>query len=270
MSAGVDTRPRRWALAGGIVVILVAGAIASSVGSPPRGDADADLPASAPEASGGGGAAPPVKEGPAAHAPSAPRPAPPQWSRPERAPGGHTPTAPPIPPEAQPRAFLVQPIAGPLGEGWDLKDLRAGEDGLRLAAAPEPLNPRRVGRLESPPVELDFPANFLSPLWRADQPPGAAITIEVAVSPDGREFGPWYELAPDADAALDIRETYPDGRPNPNYGFTPVGMLTTGLATFTFFKYRLTLASEGATPTVSELRFFYQDTTLGKDRVIEL
>lgn len=170
----------------------------------------------------------------------------------------------------QPRAFYAESL-GPaiLSGGHHIEGVGVSATGAVLSGGPSALNPRRVGTVTSPPVALDFPANALSPLWAATEPEGTSLTFELSVSPDGERWGEWIAMAPDPDA--DIAPTYPDGRPNPNFGFTAGGLLSFGLDQVTHLRYRLTLYSEGVnTPAVTAVRIFYQDTTLGEGRLMSL
>ena len=154
---------------------------------------------------------------------------------------------------------------------WVFADLTVQGGAVGLSGGPTALNPRRVGRITSPGVKMDFASNMLSPLWKAELPDGTELSFELAVSQDGESWGPWNQMDADVDAMGAINPSFPDGRPNPNYGFTPGGILGFGLEKWQWFRYRITLSSDGgASPFVSAVRVFYQDTTLGKGRLAEL
>jgi hypothetical protein len=151
-------------------------------------------------------------------------------------------------------------------------------DGLTFSARGLALSPvpggspgmPRAGRIVSRPLRLDFAANAVSPLWQAELPERATLVVELSMSSDGQRWEPWHEMAADPDAATEIEETYPDGRPNPNHGFTPGGMLLAEEARWTHLRYRVTLScAVPASPVLSALRFFYQDTTLGRAAISE-
>jgi hypothetical protein len=85
----------------------------------------------------------------------------------------------------------------------------------------------------------------------------------VAASPDGENWTSWY---PTTGAHMDgeISPTYPDGSPNPNYGFILGDTAFFGNGLYTYFKYSVTLYSETKeAPVVSNFRLYYQDSTMG-------
>ena len=177
-------------------------------------------------------------------------------------------------PEDQPRNFFVLDFMeiSDLPEGYTLEDLEFTQDGIKL----KPLTPGeearpRYGVLHSPVLEMDFPSNAVSPLWRQDvTEEGTSVFIEVAVSPDGDNWGLWQPVHYDDDAGQPT-EFYPDGSPNPNYGYTPGGVLCWGMSQYNYFRFRATLYSETEeSPSLTGFRLFYQDSTLGKGHVAEV
>jgi hypothetical protein len=176
-----------------------------------------------------------------------------------------------VDPENQPRAFMTM----------DFRNLETPPPGFRLenvVLSPEgftlpPLEPGkenqpRMGVIESPPQMFDFFSNAVAPLWKEQIPDGTDMFVEMSVSPDGVHWGPWQWVEIDEDSAGQISPTYPDGRPNPNYGYTPGTMLAWGLTQWGYVRYRVRLYSEGpASPILSAFRMFYQDSTLGEGRV---
>ncbi len=170
----------------------------------------------------------------------------------------------PAGPEAQPRAYFATDftdLAQHKRLGTD--DVELTERGVELPA-PGGLEGVRAGRLRSSSETFEFAANAVTVLWKEDRPPGTDVLIEISVSKDGAQWERWYTVEEDPHAT--IRERYPDGRPNPNHGFTAGGLLSWGLERYGFFRYRITLASEvEASPSVSALRLFYQDSTLGRE-----
>lgn len=178
----------------------------------------------------------------------------------------------PIDPEHQPRKFFVMEFNNlyELPEGYTLENLQLTERGIELLPPkPGEENTPRYGVLYSPPIEMDFASNAISPLWREELPEGTDIFVEVSVSPDGENWGIWHPITPDADS--EIREFYPDGRPNPNYGYTPGGVLCWGLRQWKYFRFKITLYSEVKdSPILSGFRLFYQDSTLGQGYLTKL
>lgn len=176
-------------------------------------------------------------------------------------------------PEDQPREFFVMDFTemSELPDGYTLEDLELTAEGITL----KPLEPGeedkpRYGVLTSPPEKMYFPSNAVSPLWRQEVSEGTQVFVEVQVSPDGEDWGIWHPLHYDEDAG-EPTEFYPDGSPNPNYGYTPGGVLCWGYRQYNYFRYRTTLYSETEdSPVLSGFRLFYQDSTLGKGHIAEV
>lgn len=176
-----------------------------------------------------------------------------------------------VDPENQPRAFMTMDFRNlelpP--PGYRLENVVLSPEGFTLPP-PEPgkENQPRMGVIESPPQMFDFFSNAVAPLWKENLPDGTDMFVEMSVSPDGIHWGPWQWVEIDEDSAGQISPTYPDGRPNPNYGYTPGTMLAWGLTQWGYVRYRVRLYSEGpAAPVLSAFRLFYQDSTLGEGRV---
>jgi hypothetical protein len=174
--------------------------------------------------------------------------------------------AAPLDPEMQPRTTYVREFRGlaELPPGFRAEGLALAPEGLQLAPGDGP----RKGFLYSPDEPAEFPLSALAPLWKPVLPDGTRIDLEFALSPDGKSWGPWTRVIADPEAADEISPTYPDGRPNPFYGFLPGGNFAYGEERWAAFRYRFVLASTGApTPTLEAIRFYYQDTTLGQGTV---
>lgn len=175
-------------------------------------------------------------------------------------------------PEEQPRTFYVLDFqqTRQLPAGFLMSNVVLTERGIELARNPGDGTLSRMGVVESPTEGMDFPSNALCPLWKEELPEGAKVEVEVAVSPDGIHWGDWHPVEVDDDAEGQIRPHYPDGRPNPNYGFTPGGMMFGDTRLFNYFRFRFTLLAEGEhSPVLSGFRMFYQDSTLGKGRLAD-
>jgi hypothetical protein len=176
-------------------------------------------------------------------------------------------------PEDQPRTFYVQDFtSGQLPEGFTLHGVRLTERGFELEpAAPGQEGQPRIGMVESPPMPFDFDSNAIAPLWKDVIPEGSSLLVEVSVSPDGQNWGMWHTADIDHDSYGQIEPFYPDGTPNPNYGYTPGGQMIWGNMTWKYFRYNIAFYSETAeSPSVSSFRAFYQDSTMGEGRMAEL
>lgn len=185
----------------------------------------------------------------------------------------------PLDPGRQPRAFWVMDFqsSDPLKTGYQLEGLESTRAGLTLAvatgAAPKALRrsdrtqAAREGRLTSPVIALDFPANAFTPLWKAELPPDAKLAFDLSVSSDGTTWSRWYDLEPDPDSEGLIEPTMPDGRPNPNHGYVPGRLLALGLTLWSHVRFRVQLSAETPDRVIlKSLRLYYQDSTLGQGR----
>ena len=178
-------------------------------------------------------------------------------------------------PENQPRAWLVADFRGlkEVPPGFKLDGVVLTPEGFQLAP-PEPgkENEPRTGFVEAPPQMLNFHSNAVALLWKETIPDSSTdVFAEVAVSPDGKNWGPWQLTEIDDGSYGNISPFFPDGTPNPSYGYTPGGVLAWGLNQYSHMRYRFRLYSEGPhSPTVSGVRVYYQDTTLGQGRLADL
>ena len=176
-------------------------------------------------------------------------------------------------PELQPRKLHELDFRGiaSVPEGFKVEGLRLTDKGFQLdPAKPGEENQPRFGTIESPPFELDFPSNAVSPLWLEETPEGTANFVEVAVSPDGQSWGIWHPVEVDDDSVGQISPTLQDGRPNPNAGHTPGGVLFWGMREWKYYRFRITLSSEVKdSPTLSTFHLYYQDSTLGQGHLAQ-
>lgn len=173
-------------------------------------------------------------------------------------------------PEDQPRTFYTQHFKpGELPDGFQLHNVLLTERGLELAPGKD--GEPRIGMVESPPMTFEFDSNAFAPMWIDDLPEGTSVLVEVAVSPDGENWGMWHQADIDHDSYGQIAEFYPDGTPNPNYGYTPGGNFIWGNMTWKYFRYNVAFYSETSeSPAMSSFRGYYQDSTLGKGNLAEL
>lgn len=175
-------------------------------------------------------------------------------------------------PEEQPRTFYIVDYQKSRGfpQGYLTNNVMLTDRGIELARDGQDGALLRSGVVESPTEAMDFSGNALCPLWKEELPEGAKVEVEVAVSPDGIHWGDWHPVEVDDDAEGQIQPYYPDGRSNPNYGFTPGGMMFGDTRLFNYFRFRFTLIAEGEhSPVLSGFRMFYQDSTLGKGRLAD-
>jgi hypothetical protein len=158
-------------------------------------------------------------------------------------------------------------------EEFSTENLKFTDKGFMLTD-PEPGDNEspRTGVLLSPVEMFDFPSNAVAPLWLEEVPTGNDIFIEVSVSPDGDEWGMWHWIDPDEYGKGAINEFYPDGRPNPNFGYLLGCNLSWGLRQWSYVRYRVTLYADAGvdtSPLLSAFRLFYQDSTLGNGHLAE-
>lgn len=209
------------------------------------------------------------------------RPAPVAAPEPEEEEGYVEPGGPPeypepegLDPEMQPRQFYVRDFRGieSVPAGFQTHNLELTNSGFRLLP-PEPgkENEPRMGILESPIEAFDFPSNAVAPLWMENIPDGTDVVVEFQVSPDASNWGAWQHVGVDEDSDGQMNEYYPDGRPNPNYGYTPGGVYVWGDLQWMYVRYRATLYSDGPeSPELAAFRLFYQDSTLGEGYLAQL
>lgn len=174
-------------------------------------------------------------------------------------------------PEDQPRTtfvldFAEAAAAGRLPDGYTAEGVVLTERGIALPPATDPDNPRREGVLTSPNLPAEFPGNSFAPLWRQEVPEGTAVEVELALSPDGREWGPWTPVI--ASGENEIEPVMPDGSPNPFFGYTAGPLYSWGSDQWNHFRFRVRLSSGTvASPAVAGMRIFYQDSTMGTGHV---
>jgi hypothetical protein len=176
-------------------------------------------------------------------------------------------------PEDQPRSFMIRDFRGltRVPVGYEVENLVLTPEGFQLPpAAPGEENQQRQGTIASPIETLDFPSNAITPYWLEDIPEGTDIRLGLQVSPDGVHWGTWQFVLVDEDSRGQILPIYPDGSPNPNYGYTPGPTFVWGLMQFPFMRWKGTLWSETSeSPTLSAIRFFQQDSTLGEGHLAQ-
>ncbi len=142
------------------------------------------------------------------------------------------------PKENGPRAYLVVDFTDPNKsyENYKLSNVVVTAQGLTLAPGAE------SGSFESPSLALKMPSSMSAVLWKQEVPKGASVKVESCISGDNQNWSSWY---PVEDTGDDINPIYPDGSPNPNYGFIPGGYVSTGLDLIPFVRYRFTLSNSG-------------------------
>lgn len=150
-------------------------------------------------------------------------------------------------------------------DGYTLEGLKRTEEGLTLdtdEATSITAAGAVLGVLESPSLALGFPSNAVQPIWRAKTSEDGTIQVEISLSPDGENWSHWYPSEPTGD---DISPTYPDGRPNPNYGAVSGGAIANGLRLLPYVRYRVTLTAYGEKrPVLHEFKITHLDSTDGQ------
>ncbi len=178
------------------------------------------------------------------------------------------------PAELQPRAYYERRFGemAYLPDGFELDGVILGASGIELDPNLEPDEQGiRQGTLVSPPEPFDFPSNAVAPLWEENLPDGTDLVMEVQVSPDGENWGAWQYLSIDNDSYGQMMQYYPDGSPNPNYGYTPGGLLAWGDRQFQSMRYRATLvSSNSSSPLLGAFRLHYQDSTMGEGHIASM
>lgn len=170
-------------------------------------------------------------------------------------------------PEKQPRTTYVADFTNGVPEGFVAGNIVATAEGLKLGDAPAGADGKRRGTLDSPDLPADFPLNSFVPLWKEKLADGTKVSVEMSLSVDGVTWGPWMPYVADAEDTEEISPTYPDGRPNPFYGYTAAMRTTFGEDLWGAFRYRFTLESaNSSTPTLSSVRLYYQDSTMGEGK----
>jgi hypothetical protein len=174
-------------------------------------------------------------------------------------------------PNQQPRDFVHMTFtAGALPAGFEASGTyELTPAGITLPPATPGDKKPRMAMVESPTLPLNFPSNAVNPLWKENSPDGTEVLVEVALSPDGEKWTDWMPTT-SGHYEGEMSPTYPDGRPNPNYGYTAGDMTFYGLKQFQYFRYAMTLYSENeASPVVSDFRLFYQDSTMGDGQIAQ-
>ena len=133
------------------------------------------------------------------------------------------------------------------------------------------------GVLESPPMVLKLPSSMVAPLYKQEVPKGASVKIEASISGDNQTWSAWYPIE---DSGNDISPVYPNGTPNPNYGYVPASYINLGLSLAGFVKYRATLSTaggvkeyrsaDGTFPSelrLTGMRIYHLDTSQGAGKV---
>lgn len=133
------------------------------------------------------------------------------------------------------------------------------------------------GVLESPPMVLKLPSSMVAPLYKQEVPKGASVKIEASISGDNQTWSAWYPIE---DSGNDISPVYPNGTPNPNYGYVPASYINLGLSLAGFVKYRATLSTSGgdkeyrmadgtfpSTLRLTGMRIYHLDTSQGAGKV---
>lgn len=153
-------------------------------------------------------------------------------------------------------------------DGYTLEGLKRTEEGLTLDDDSETSITAAgaiLGVLQSPTLPLSFPSNAVQPIWRAKSPEDGSIHVELSLSPDQENWSHWYPSEPTGD---DISPTYPDGRPNPNYGAISGGAIANGLKLLPYVRYRVTLTAHGdKRPVLQEFKITHLDTTEGQGQL---
>jgi len=145
----------------------------------------------------------------------------------------------------------------------ELEGVVLNENGLQLDPTFMAGEGPHMGIFTSPPAEPEFLVNAAGPQWKENLPQGTTLQIEFSFSLDQQNWTEWYPV--EVDPHSDPAQFYPDGRPNPNFGFT-IGTLVipgTGTERYSYYRYRAILSSEinGASPTLTDLRLTYMDST---------
>lgn len=172
-------------------------------------------------------------------------------------------------PESQPREFLTHDftMGSSALEGHDLQGLAVSAEGLHLADS------ATEGRLVSPAVELDFPSNAVAILWREQLAEESQLEVELSVSPDGRAWSDWQTVERLPSGHNEIQRVFPDGTPNPNFGFVPGHHHVWGLKQWNYVRYRVVLQRTTRrvdSPLLQAVRIYHQDSTLGQGYVAEI
>jgi hypothetical protein len=158
------------------------------------------------------------------------------------------------------RAYLIEDFKDKAKDlsKYKMKGVRLSDEGIVLEDG------ATNGIVESPTLPLKLPSNMVALLWKEDRPDYTSIKPEMQLSYDGQNWSAWYPIESTGD---DINPLYPNGEPNPNYGYVPGGYVSLGLDLVPFVRYRIGLervASGNQTPTLKGIRMYHLDSA-GKD-----
>ncbi|MFH0792738.1 MAG: hypothetical protein V2A74_01755 [bacterium] len=150
-----------------------------------------------------------------------------------------------------------------LDEGGELDGVVLTDKGLQLDPQFDPGEGPRIGTYTSPPLEPEFLVNAAGPQWKEEIPKETTLQIELSFSLEGQNWTQWYRVEVDPHGAPE--QYYPDGRPNPNFGYVIGNLIIPGTGTerFAYYRYRLILSSgqSSVSPTLTNLRLTYMDST---------
>lgn len=172
-------------------------------------------------------------------------------------------------PNDQPRTHWVRNYRpGEIDEGYTMHNVELTGRGFELADAPPGHEGPRIGYVESPPLEADFPFNAIAPQWQEELPEGTSMLVELRFSPDGENWTAWYQTEVDHTSFGAVNEFMPDGTPNEGYHYTPGGLLAWGNVMWAYLQYNIAFYSEtGANPFLSAQRLYFNDSTLGEGKL---
>lgn len=183
----------------------------------------------------------------------------------------------PVPQEAPPAEETAQEPESNAERAYLVEDFRDTEKNWSqykmkgTAITPEGIklqDGQTEGDFESPCTALKLPSNMVAFLWKETLPDGTVVKPEIRLSHDCQSWSPWYPIE---STGNDINPLYPDGSPNPNYGYVPGSYVSLGLDLVPFIQYRLKLMrtdlSKGS-PVVPGARFYHLDSTLGDGKTI--
>jgi hypothetical protein len=202
--------------------------------------------------------------GPVAQKPEPQKPqaavAPTRPTRPEPTPAPPTEESAPEPASNAQTAYLVEDFRDTKRD-WSkfkMKNVTVSAEGIKLADG------QTEGSFESPCTALKLPSNMVALLWKQTLPDGTVVKPEMSLSIDCQSWSPWYPVENMGD---DINPLYPNGDPNPNYGYVPGTYVSLGLSMVPFMRYRFTLVRADLSkpsPIVPIARFYHLDSTLGQ------
>jgi hypothetical protein len=191
----------------------------------------------------------------------------PQAAAPETQGNRPGPTMTPPPEESAPepaenaqRAYLIEDFRDTKRD-WSkfkMNHVKLSSEGISLEDG------QTEGSFESPCTALKLPSNMVALLWKQTLPDGTVVKPEMSLSSDCQTWSAWYPIESTGD---DINPLYPDGSPNPNYGYVPGSYVSLGLSMVPFVRYRFNLVRADLSkpsPIVPIARFYHLDSTLGQ------